>query len=219
MEEKNTSAAKVNICPQCDIEVEPGLKFCTSCGSEITVSGVSSEETVCPKCYADVEPGLKFCTSCGSEVGVSSVSSQETVCPQCYADIPPGQKFCTECGSSMIKSGKFTTSQISQKLKEKRKKEGRINPPDDEILESAKTTGKSLMKGLGGFMNKAASEVDKGLNKTEPPSNRKPRNITKPGYLVCDSCEGYYKLQKGENPDDFMDECECGGKYIHKRKL
>lgn len=32
------------------------------------------------------------------------------------------------------------------------------------------------------------------------------------GYLVCDKCGGYYELQPGESPDDFMDECECGGK-------
>jgi hypothetical protein len=32
------------------------------------------------------------------------------------------------------------------------------------------------------------------------------------GYLVCDKCGGYYELQTGESPDDFSDECECGGK-------
>ncbi len=31
------------------------------------------------------------------------------------------------------------------------------------------------------------------------------------GYLVCDACGGYYKLQEGEKPEDFSDECECGG--------
>jgi hypothetical protein len=32
------------------------------------------------------------------------------------------------------------------------------------------------------------------------------------GYLVCDNCGGYYELQPGETPEDFTDECECGGK-------
>jgi len=32
------------------------------------------------------------------------------------------------------------------------------------------------------------------------------------GYLVCDRCQGYYKLQLGESPEDFSDECECGGR-------
>jgi hypothetical protein len=31
------------------------------------------------------------------------------------------------------------------------------------------------------------------------------------GYLVCENCGGYYKLQKGESPEDF-DKCQCGGK-------
>ena len=31
------------------------------------------------------------------------------------------------------------------------------------------------------------------------------------GYLVCEKCSSYYKLQPGESPDDFSDECKCGG--------
>lgn len=38
------------------------------------------------------------------------------------------------------------------------------------------------------------------------------RNISHEGYLVCDKCGGYYKLQKGESPEDFLDTCKCGGK-------
>jgi ribosomal protein L40E len=50
--------------------------------------------------------------------------------------------------------------------------------------------------------------------------------IKKEGYLVCDSCEGYYELQKGESAEDF-NSCQCGGelnyyaslKEIEKRPL
>lgn len=31
------------------------------------------------------------------------------------------------------------------------------------------------------------------------------------GYLVCQKCNSYYKLQPGESPEDFVYECECGG--------
>ena len=31
------------------------------------------------------------------------------------------------------------------------------------------------------------------------------------GYLVCDKCGGYYKLQPEESPENFGDQCECGG--------
>jgi len=31
------------------------------------------------------------------------------------------------------------------------------------------------------------------------------------GYLICQKCKGYYKLQPGEKPEDFTDTCACGG--------
>lgn len=31
------------------------------------------------------------------------------------------------------------------------------------------------------------------------------------GYLICDSCRGYYKLKSGEYSTDFTDKCACGG--------
>jgi hypothetical protein len=32
------------------------------------------------------------------------------------------------------------------------------------------------------------------------------------GYLVCERCNKYYKLRPGESPEEFTDQCECGGK-------
>lgn len=31
------------------------------------------------------------------------------------------------------------------------------------------------------------------------------------GYLICNKCEGYYELQPGEFPEDFILTCNCGG--------
>lgn len=39
------------------------------------------------------------------------------------------------------------------------------------------------------------------------------------GYLVCDKCRAYYKLQKGESPDNFSDECPCGGHFIYRESI
>ena len=39
------------------------------------------------------------------------------------------------------------------------------------------------------------------------------------GYLVCDKCKEYYKLQAGESPEDFSDECECGGKLKYYKDI
>jgi hypothetical protein len=34
------------------------------------------------------------------------------------------------------------------------------------------------------------------------------------GYLICNTCGGYYELQLGESPEDFDLECGCGGRLI-----
>ena len=39
------------------------------------------------------------------------------------------------------------------------------------------------------------------------------------GYLVCDKCNEYYKLQPGESPEDFSDKCECGGKLKYYKDI
>ena len=38
------------------------------------------------------------------------------------------------------------------------------------------------------------------------------------GYLICDKCGGYYKLEKGESAGDF-DDCQCGGKLRYVDSL
>ena len=38
------------------------------------------------------------------------------------------------------------------------------------------------------------------------------------GYLICDECSGYYKLEKGESLKDF-ESCECGGKLKFQKTL
>lgn len=50
---------------------------------------------------------------------------------------------------------------------------------------------------------------------------REKRNIKSKnsGYLICDNCGGYYELEPGEAPDDFSDECECGGKLEYTKTV
>lgn len=47
---------------------------------------------------------------------------------------------------------------------------------------------------------------------------RKSKEGTKRGYLICESCGGYYELQPGETADDFR-ECECGGTLKYHNSL
>ena len=47
------------------------------------------------------------------------------------------------------------------------------------------------------------------------PDNEK---VAENGYLVCEKCGGYYKLQPDESPDDF-EQCQCGGKLEFRDKI
>ena len=249
------------ICPNCQADVSPGIKFCTECGTKIENITPSNKQTTCPKCYADVSPGTSFCEECGTKIDISNISNHVSNCPKCYADVPPGtifciecgtkiesssqnatcpkcytdvkegETFCTECGTSLTVKKTASHANINQELKKKRESSGRNVPPADETLDSVVKSGKGLMKGLGGFLDKAAAGIDKNLNQSNKSGTSSNKNINEmlqkrrakekiiPGFLVCDACGGYYELQPEEAPDDFSDECECGGKLEHKSKL
>ncbi|CEA14147.1 zinc ribbon domain-containing protein [Methanobacterium formicicum] len=221
---QTVSSDQTTTCPKCYADIAPGLKFCTECGSEIKQTVSSDQATTCPKCFADVGPGLKFCTECGAEIKRSVSSDQATTCPKCFADVQPGLKFCTECGTSIMIQD-ISSSSISEKLRQRREAESRSVPPRDETLDTVVESGKGLMKGLGGFLNKTAKSIDQSIENNRQssaskeilPQNRKEdENL---GYLVCDACGGYYQLQQGESANDFETECDCGGKLQYRLEL
>lgn len=43
------------------------------------------------------------------------------------------------------------------------------------------------------------------------------KNITDPGWLVCENCGYSYHLQSNESQEDFVDKCECGGTLQYKK--
>jgi len=230
-QESKPESSKNIICPKCSSEIEPELKFCTECGTKIQqVFSSSNPVTTCPKCYAELSAGTKFCTECGENIGV--ISAYLTSCPKCHTDNETGLRFCTECGTLLEVKKSGDTGDISEKLRKRREAEGKTNPPQDEILDNVVDRGKNIMKELGGFLNKTASEIDRNINQAQKKGQgrqskeiserlKKQRNRTnsKPGYLVCDSCGGYYELQKGEAPDDFSEECDCGGQFKHQLEI
>ncbi len=223
--EKEAGSGEV-ICPKCHAKVEPGLRFCTECGTKIEGVMNTAEQTTCPKCYADVKPGLRFCTECGTKISESRSAVQPTTCPKCYADVEPGLRFCTECGTSLVAKGSPTSAEINERLRQKRESGEFREPPKDENVENLVESGKSLMKGLGGILNQVKDDLDDTLKSTDSRSYEKGDNGIKPrvkpkgsGYLVCDKCGGSYKLEAGESADDFILECECGGKLEYKQSL
>jgi hypothetical protein len=85
-----------------------------------------------------------------------------------------------------------SNEEISRKLAEKK------NPTKKSLTEDGTVSSDELKKKFREKMNKQNEN---------------------PGYLVCDACGGYYELQPGESPDDFADECECGGNLEHAKTL
>lgn len=63
---KPPPAKKANVCPHCGAELEPGAKFCMSCGKKVQLE---KKANTCPSCGAELESGAKFCTSCGKRIG------------------------------------------------------------------------------------------------------------------------------------------------------
>ena len=58
-------------CTKCGSELKEGQKFCTKCGTPVSVNPqVVSKEipaaAVCAKCGSPLKPGQKFCTKCGT---------------------------------------------------------------------------------------------------------------------------------------------------------
>jgi hypothetical protein len=39
------------------------------------------------------------------------------------------------------------------------------------------------------------------------------------GFLICGKCKSYYKLQSGESAKNFVDNCDCGGKFRYVENL
>ncbi len=49
--------------------------------------------------------------------------------------------------------------------------------------------------------------------------HKKVKKSSESGFLICDKCRGYYELDPEESPEDFANECECGGKLVYSESL
>jgi class 3 adenylate cyclase len=56
----------MTVCGTCGTENEAGHKFCSNCGSSLTL--------VCPTCATENDPGNKFCVNCGSALDGAAVA-------------------------------------------------------------------------------------------------------------------------------------------------
>ncbi len=87
---KASNSAAMITCPKCNTPNAQGSKFCSNCGSKMTVA------SMCPKCNAEVSAGSKFCPNCGAPVAAAPAH-----CSKCGQELKPGTKFCDNCGQKV----------------------------------------------------------------------------------------------------------------------
>jgi len=237
-----------DVCSACNAPIEPGSKFCTECGKPVEnndrepVGGEpAGEKNVqstlnCPECNAALTAEDRFCTECGAnlegdigadeEKAINEDMDSVTNCPKCNVTITPGTRFCTECGTNIyeyepqesvttVQTGNSQTEISGTGISSNRTVKSRDDPLDElketgqDLMKDVEKTGKGLMKDLGSFLGKSSQDNSK---KTIKPAKKDQ------SFLVCNKCGGYYELQKGESPDDFSLECECGGHLEYTRQ-
>ncbi len=52
------------VCPKCNAQINPGAKFCPSCGNPLS----APSKVKCPKCGKEFDVGTKFCTEDGTKL-------------------------------------------------------------------------------------------------------------------------------------------------------
>ncbi|HZY91899.1 MAG TPA: SPFH domain-containing protein [Thermoplasmata archaeon] len=81
-------------CPKCGTLVQPGVRFCPSCGNPMGAAPVQG--TPCAKCGTVIPSGSKFCPNCGA-----SAAPATKTCPKCNQTVSGSPKFCPNCGAAM----------------------------------------------------------------------------------------------------------------------
>ena len=61
---ESAAVSTATACPNCQVPLGPGAKFCGNCGTKVEV-----EEPVCGGCGVQLLAGAKFCAECGHKVG------------------------------------------------------------------------------------------------------------------------------------------------------
>lgn len=217
-ENKPGTGSMKSVCPNCYAEFDADINLCKACGTETNKIEDNSEITTCPRCYSEIESDLMYCPVCSSRI--DGKGSSDKLCPKCLKEVPPGRPYCLSCGTPVDAKKSFTT-QIREKLKSRRESDRK--KPNKSFITHPATRNESTETG-DNYLEKEEKIEKHQAHKSPQISLEEVNQIMevedekdqKPGYLVCNICGDYYELKPGESPDDFIDECSCGGRLIHR---
>lgn len=217
-ENKPDTGSIKSVCPNCYAEFDADINLCKACGTETKKIADNSEITTCPRCYSEIESDLMYCPVCSSRI--DGKGSSDKLCPKCLKEVPPGRPYCLSCGTPVDAKKSFTT-QIREKLKLRRESSKKITknksfltPPS--ARKYSIETGDNNLEKDGVVVNPRTNQHQQFSQEEVNQIIENEEKDQKPGYLVCDICGDYYELKPGESPDDFIDECSCGGRLIHR---
>jgi hypothetical protein len=90
MESPSSPPGPVRTCPSCNNQVEPGHKFCETCGTKM------EDRPTCKKCGAQFIAPVKFCELCGTPVITDEKNRQVVEKPQEAESLPCQEPYIPE---------------------------------------------------------------------------------------------------------------------------
>lgn len=168
---------------------------------------INIKSSCCPQCGVKNPEGREFCIKCGTKINSHQSNQPGKDCPKCGLQNRSGSAFCAHCGKSLSKTKKRRKRKLAKKIY----KTSKVVVKSSTSSSFRDKTIKKVLNELEDFKEKNYVKIDKTLRELNK------EKTSEYGYLLCDSCPVYYKLDGKISPDNNQN-CACGGKLIFSPK-
>ncbi len=169
---------------------------------------IKSSTINCSECGVKNPEGSEFCVKCGTKLSSNESNQSGKSCPKCGLQNRPGAVFCASCGKNLSKP---TKKRRKRKLAKKIYKTSKVMVKSSTSRSFRDKTIKKVLNEVDDFKEKNYIKIDKTLRELNK------EKTSEYGYLLCDSCPVYYKLDGKISPENNRN-CACGGKLIFSTK-
>lgn len=159
----------------------------------------------CPYCGAKNSEDSEFCLKCGTNLKFHSYQQEGKNCPYCNFKNRSGTSFCAQCGNNLSKQKK---KRAKRKLAKKIYKTSKVIVKSSTSRNFRNKTINHVLEEVEDLKQRNFVKIDKTLRELNKNKTREQ------GYLLCDSCPVFYKLD-GKISQDNKKTCACGGKLIY----